>query len=990
MIISSAVRSQDAPHLGSSSDKTRSADVANDYSQEPFVYENVRGKLRYESDGTGVREISARIRVQSALGLQKVGQLVFDYNAANESVEIRSVRVIKPDGSIVVTNNGPETVQDLSAPVAREAPMYTDARQKHVTVAGLGVGDIVEYEVITTTTKPLIANEFWQTWNFVSDAICLDEQVDLDVPRDRALKVKAPPDVISNMRDDGGRRLYHWSTSTLKYSSVADVLKRSKFDVATLLEGARPAPPRQILFSTFDSWSDIGRWYSETAKDRRAVTPEIQNEADTIAKGASTDSAKAQALYSWVAANIRYVSLSFGLGRYQPHAASEVLANRYGDCKDKSTLLEALLKAEGLDADPVLVNSAHDIDPDVPSPLQFDHVITLLHLQGKDVWLDSTVGVGPYGYLLPQLRGKNALIASARAAGGLQTTPSKLQIPTTYRILIQDGSGNDGKVNLRLALDTRGDVEVLLRLGFLQLPAEQMTNLINQNARSANNATGDDFSFHDLRTSDPMNTVEPFHIEASISGTPTKETGAGKVQESLSELRKSLVSLLPEAPLNSKGSDAQSVELGEPKELFLTMESASAVAPGDSVPRPDSVHVEEDFATFDNTGEWDGKAFRATWHLDLKSSEVSSNRFDEYNKFRQKVLGSFDTNSSAVAFLLEARVAKSPDDGNAYLDLGNSYLSMHKFEPAVRSLEKATELLPGNEAAQLSLGRAYLGAGQTDKAMNTFERMIAMDHGPVSLNNAAYYLGEQKVHMDTAEKWSRAAIKDVEEQLNQSDVGALKQSSAQLTGNLAADWDTFGWLKFREGDYNAAEKYVRAAWEIANYTEVGCHLGLIYQTMGRKDDAIETYAETLALVGTLRQLSENETEARHQLGVLLGDDSLIQGKLQEARSRLGSWRSIHVDNPSHVSGSARFILIVGPGSKIEDIEPVQQKNPVNDLEANVRAATMPQTFPDGGIRKLPRAGTLSCSSPTGPCTFTLLPPVPAAQVFATLTNGSAE
>ena len=72
------------------------------------------------------------------------------------------------------------------------------------------------------------------------------------------------------------------------------------------------------------------------------------------------------------------MSLSLGVGRYQPHAASDVLHNQYGDCKDKHTLLASLLEAEGLHASSVLINSSRKLDPDVPSPSQFDHVITML------------------------------------------------------------------------------------------------------------------------------------------------------------------------------------------------------------------------------------------------------------------------------------------------------------------------------------------------------------------------------------------------------------------------------------------------------------------------------------------------------------------------------------------------------------------------------------------------------------------------------------
>ena len=90
---------------------------------------------RFEADGTGRKETKARMRVQSEAGVQQWGQLQEGYNSANERVEIPYVRVLKEDGSVVKA--GDDAVQDLSAPIEREAPVYTDYRQKHITVPGL-------------------------------------------------------------------------------------------------------------------------------------------------------------------------------------------------------------------------------------------------------------------------------------------------------------------------------------------------------------------------------------------------------------------------------------------------------------------------------------------------------------------------------------------------------------------------------------------------------------------------------------------------------------------------------------------------------------------------------------------------------------------------------------------------------------------------------------------------------------------------------------
>src|SRR5229473_2675197 len=120
-----------------------------DHSQESYVIEKLRTSYRFENDGTGRREIYARIKVQSEAGVEQWGQLIWGYNSANEKIEVPYVRVLKADGSKIAAS--PDAIQDLSIPLEKEAPDYTDYRQKHVTVPGLRPGEELEYDFVTVT-----------------------------------------------------------------------------------------------------------------------------------------------------------------------------------------------------------------------------------------------------------------------------------------------------------------------------------------------------------------------------------------------------------------------------------------------------------------------------------------------------------------------------------------------------------------------------------------------------------------------------------------------------------------------------------------------------------------------------------------------------------------------------------------------------------------------------------------------------------------------
>jgi TonB family protein len=1085
-----------------------------DRSQEPFIYEQVRGKMRYENDGTGVREVTARMRVQTPAGLAKAGQLVFDYNAANEKIEIRNVKVTKPNGSVITA--GASAVQDLSAPVTQEAPMYTDARRKHVTVPGLAVGDIVEYDVIITTFEPLLPGQFWQTWTFVSNAISLDEQVDLDVPRDRPLKIKAAAGIDSSNHDEGNRRIYHWATSTQTYFDQADVLKNFKFDVKTMLEGVKPPAARTVMFSTFQSWEEIGTWYSNLERERRAPTAEVRAQADEIVRGQTSDVEKVRTLYEWVSRNIRYVSLSFGVGRYQPHAAAEVLENRYGDCKDKTTLLEALLEAEGFHGLPVLINSKADIDPDVPTPLQFDHAITFISLNGTEYWLDPTIGVGPFGYLLPQLRGERALLASADGKYGLRRTPSDLPYSVVYQFNIE-GSASDSKdVDIKLSLDTRSDLEVLLRIGFMHMSPGQLTTVMQNMQKGANTGAGTgNLTFSDLKGSDASDTRKPFHLEIRVQGkVPDSEKTAAAAstssrEQSMEELRGYLSYLLPTLGAkadNESKADPETAKSDRDREFSLNFVFTSPEIKKPSLDKPIHVDISKDFAEFKADIVRDGQSVRGKVLLNLRTRAVPTGKADEYAAFVTAVsdcfasLSSQSDNSVAAksdseansetktiapvttsknsdmpsvvhrsevidlykqgqdeakqhnyanavesftsalklapqypeawrelgraqmylrnysdaetAFrkylalapddhlayshtawvlytekkyteevdILEKRIAASPNDGDANARLGTAYLALHQPEKALPVLQKAVSILPQYEYPQFNLARAYLQLHQEDIAAAEFQRAIKLSDTSSVRNSAAYALAEANTHLEIAATWANDAINAVELELNQAKL-PLQTATMLRVSQLAAYWDTMGWIKFQQGDLSTAEKYIRASTELADDSTILMHLGKICEAQKRAEQAIEAYAEALASVPTARGLDEDEKEARARLVALLGNESLVEDKVKQSRAKVRERRSVAIPNPAGLEGITQYVLIVGPGSKVVDLQAVSSDDSLMGLKDALRSAMMPQSFPDNMAQKLPRAGTLSCPRAEAPCTFTLTSAGAASQVI---------
>src|SRR5438445_4284064 len=222
-----------------------------DHSQESYVVEKLRTSYRFENDGTGRREIYARIKVQSEAGVEQWGQLVWGYNSANEKIEVPYVRVLKADGRSIAA--APDAIQDLSIPLEKEAPVYTDYRQKHVTVPGLRPGEELEYDFVTVTHTALSPGQFWMEYDFAQSGTVLDEQLELDVPKDRNIKLKTKPGNDPKITEANGRRIYTWTSSHIDKDE--DDKKKDK-QKKPRKEPEAPA----VQMTTFASWEEMGRW----------------------------------------------------------------------------------------------------------------------------------------------------------------------------------------------------------------------------------------------------------------------------------------------------------------------------------------------------------------------------------------------------------------------------------------------------------------------------------------------------------------------------------------------------------------------------------------------------------------------------------------------------------------------------------------------------------------------------------------------------------
>lgn len=713
-----------------------------DHSQEAFVIEQFSQKVRFENDGTSSREDTARVRIQSEAGVQQYGVLNFSYASGTGNFEIGYVRVRKPDGSVVETP--PENVQDMAAEITRQAPFYSDLHEKHVAVKGLTVGDVLEYHIEDHTTKPLAPGQFWIEYRFTHDQIVLDEQLQISVPRDRLVKMKSAT-VQPVISEAGGYRIYTWHNTNLQHKDEKNEKREAIEQAWQQARGRLPQP--DVLMSSFTSWEEVGRWYGGLQEDRVKPTPEITAKAADLTRNSPNDDAKLRALYAYVSTQFHYIGIAFGIGRYQPHGASEVLANQYGDCKDKHTLLASLLAAVGIPAYPALISTSREVDGDVPSPGQFDHVITFVPRDAGPLWLDTTTEVGPYQYLASPLRDKHALAIWKDKPPALVNTPVDLPYPTTQKFNMDAKLSDAGTLEGNVELSERGDDEYFARILFRAVPLPRWKELVQRISQGL--GFGGEVS--EVTASSPEKTDEPYHFSYKYT---RKEFGDWANRRILSP---SPMLSLP-APGDEDLLPLGPSWLGAPVDVVF---SSSVELPSGYRPMlPAAIHLKKDFAQYDSTYDFkDGKLI-GDRHLKTLLREVPASEREEYKQFvktLQDDYGAFIpllSESGSSASGAHIQLVPGPDSSAANQSTNTNLTTMNTlrnlpdspneeatrlekeareamdkrdFQSAVSSLYRAVAADPKFARAWVILGGVLLMQKQQDAGLEAFHKAMAAD-----------------------------------------------------------------------------------------------------------------------------------------------------------------------------------------------------------------------------------------------------------------------
>jgi len=409
---------------------------------------------RVERDGTGSRTHRTVMQVISPAGVNGAAERRFSWQPGRQEFTLDWARVLQLDGTVI--SDAPSADQTGDATASMQNPIYLDSRTRRISLSGVAPGTLVDVQYTVTDRAPWRAGDFLIGWQFTPPAPVRTSALRVSVPLGYA------PHIIERSlsfrrteRDSAGRRVYEWR------AMAPPIVRPEPF--AADSDGVQ----MRVLVAAPHSWDSVTTWYDGLARDRYVLDEPTAARADSIVHGARSRRDTLERLHKWIAQDVRYVSVSLGLGGYQPRTPAEVLRTGYGDCKDKTTLFVAVARRWKIDAHPVLLhlNGVRELEP--VSIARFNHAIAAVaEANGGYTYTDLTAASIPYGELPASYRGSFGVVV--RPDGRAQTVrfPEMAAAGTGSRVRLVGTLRPDGRMDLLVDEAPLGDMAWALRATF--------------------------------------------------------------------------------------------------------------------------------------------------------------------------------------------------------------------------------------------------------------------------------------------------------------------------------------------------------------------------------------------------------------------------------------------------------------------------------------------------------------------------------------------
>jgi hypothetical protein len=468
---------------------------------------------KYVFDSTGRTTSTHRLiyRIETPDAVESWSQAAVQWEAFYQNAPLIQARVIQANGSVVELDQ--KTVTDV--PVQEQGVgIYSNDRIHNAPLPALEVGAIVEVQTTCADKEPYFsAGEDYR--NYFQRAVpMIRSRLVVEVPADTSLNFRTgflPGLAIQDETVDGVRRL------TFDQGHLNPWIK-SDIDLATRV----PRAP-SVEFSTGKSWQAIAAAYARLAEPQ--IHPD-QAKSLLPTKIPHDRLVLIRLLVASLHKEVRYTGVEFGKSKLQPQETKEILKRHYGDCKDKASLLVAMLRTAGIQANLALLEHGpgRDVNPELPGATQFDHAIVYVPSSGGNtpLWIDATAEFTQAGNLPYQDQGRLALIVSDKTRELTLTPeprPEDSVLTETREFLLADY----GPAHIVESSMTTGDIDANYRSYYGGPENQNVKTYLENYVRQAYNAK----ALTSIEHGDGRELTKPFVLRLDMAKASRGLTGIG-------------------------------------------------------------------------------------------------------------------------------------------------------------------------------------------------------------------------------------------------------------------------------------------------------------------------------------------------------------------------------------------------------------------------------------------------------------------------------
>jgi len=347
---------------------------------------------------------------------------------------------------------------EASLPKVDGSELISDVRVKLLRIPAPDPGNIIGYEY-EKEERPLVLQD---TWTFQQEIPVRESHYSLQLPPGWEYKASFlnNPEIKAVA---SGNNQWQWIVTQMKGL-------REEEDMPPMqgLSGQMVVsffPSGGAADKVFSNWHEMGLWYTSLSAGRTDASPEIKQKVAALTSSSPSALSKMKAVADFIQRDVRYVAIELGIGGLQPHPAADIFTHHYGDCKDKATLMNSMLREIGVESYYVIINSERgSVTLDTPANVEaFDHAILAIKLPNdiQDSSLVATMQHPRLGRIL-FFDPTNELIPFGEIGGYLQANYGLLVTPDGGELVelpMLPRAMNSIHRSAKLTLDSAGQLQ---------------------------------------------------------------------------------------------------------------------------------------------------------------------------------------------------------------------------------------------------------------------------------------------------------------------------------------------------------------------------------------------------------------------------------------------------------------------------------------------------------------------------------------------------